>query len=44
MPTALAVALGIALGLYLINRPDVGAMLGSYMLPAGACAGCKGGA
>lgn len=44
MPTALAAALGVALGLYLINQPAVGAWLGGMMLHAGACAGCKGGA
>lgn len=45
MPAAVAVVLGIALGLYLVNRADVGAMLGGLMLPpSGACADCKGGA
>jgi uncharacterized membrane protein HdeD (DUF308 family) len=42
MPTALAAVLGVALGLYLINRPAVGAWLGGMMLPAGTCDGCKG--
>lgn len=43
MHPAVAVALGVALGLFIISRPGVKAMVGGYMLPAGPCVGCKGG-